>query len=78
MTTWMLDSELQLRLAEMKHEDLLRKSLLRQQLRDAKTSVSFATTVRTTIAHALISLGNAVKPTTCTEEWAETTPRPVA
>lgn len=78
MNPWFLDTSMQLYLAEMKHEDMLRNSLLHQQLRDAKTSPSFAFKVRFTLANALFSLGHVVKPGARPDEWTGTTPHTAA
>lgn len=69
MTTWFIDTDIQLSIAEMKRDEMIRASLLRQHLRDGAPQASIITNLRLTLANVLIALGQAVKPAASAEEW---------
>jgi hypothetical protein len=69
MNTWHIDTSVQLRLAEMKREDMIRAGLVRQHLLERRTKPSRIIALRLVMANALIGLGQAVKPATCGDEW---------
>jgi hypothetical protein len=77
VTSMYFGNQSQLIVADTMHEEMVRNVMLRQQLRDARVREgSIVTTLRSTMANALFTLAQAVKP--AGEANGSATPHPAA
>ncbi|MGC4191185.1 MAG: hypothetical protein QM589_08460 [Thermomicrobiales bacterium] len=78
MNTWHIDTSMYLHLAQLKHEDMIRAAMLHKTLRELNGSQSVTQRVRLSLANALITLGQAMKPDSRSEDWTGSAPRTAA